>query len=87
MHPRNQLNLRARLSIGGAGDLSSALARQGLLVAVVCLLADVAALLSSEPLSQLRAQDWAVLGAVAVVDAALALPPRYSGWVALVLQG
>jgi signal transduction histidine kinase len=83
VHPRNHLKLRHRLTIGGAGDLSSALARQGLLVAVVCLLADVAALLSSGPLAQLRAQDWAVLGAVAVVDAALALPARYSGWVAL----
>jgi signal transduction histidine kinase len=66
-----------------AGDLSSALARQSLLVAAVCLLADVAAFLTVEPVSQFRAVDWAVLAAVVLVDAALALPARYSGWVAL----
>jgi signal transduction histidine kinase len=66
-----------------AGDLSSALARQSLLVAGVCLLADVAAFLIAGPVSQFQALDWAVLGAVAVVDAALALPARHSGWVAL----
>ena len=65
------------------GDLSSALARQSLLVAAVCLLADVAAFFTAGPVSQLRALDWAVLAAVAVVDAALALPARHSGWVAL----
>lgn len=69
--------------IRGVRDLSSALQRQSLLVAGVCLLADVAAFLSAGPVSQLRAQDWAVLLAVAAVDAALALPARYSGWVAV----
>jgi signal transduction histidine kinase len=54
-----------------------------LLVAAVCLLADVAAFITAGPVSQLRALDWAVLAAVAVVDAALALPARHSGWVAL----
>jgi signal transduction histidine kinase len=54
-----------------------------LLVAAVCLLADVAAFFTAGPVSQLRALDWAVLAAVAVVDAALALPARHSGWVAL----
>jgi signal transduction histidine kinase len=73
----------ARFVISGVGDLSSALARQSLLVAAVCLLADVAAFLTAGPVSQLRALDWAVLAAVTVVDAALALPARLSGWVAL----
>jgi signal transduction histidine kinase len=54
-----------------------------LLVAAVCLLADVAAFFTAGPVSQLRVLDWAVLAAVAVVDAALALPARHSGWVAL----
>lgn len=65
------------------GDLSSGLARQSLLVASVCLLVDVAAFLTAGPPSQLRAHDWAIVGAVAVADAALALPARHSGWVAL----
>ncbi|MCW2637812.1 MAG: hypothetical protein JWP76_118 [Dactylosporangium sp.] len=69
--------------ISGVGDLSTALARQSLLVAAVCLLADVAAFLTAGPVSQFRPLDWAVLAAVAVVDAALALPARHSGWVAL----
>jgi signal transduction histidine kinase len=73
---------RARLTIGGVRDLSSSLSRQSLLVAAVCLLADVAAVLSAGPISQLRAVDWALLAAVAAVDAALSLPTRLSGWVA-----
>jgi signal transduction histidine kinase len=69
--------------ISRVGDLSSTLARQSLLVAAVCLLADVATFLTAGPVSQFRALDWAVLAAVAVVDAALALPARSSGWVAV----
>jgi signal transduction histidine kinase len=65
------------------GDLSTALARQSLLVAAVCLLADAAAFFIAAPATQLRAPDWAVFAAVVVVDAALALPARHSGWVAL----
>ena len=52
-------------------DLSSSLPRQSLLVARVCLLADVAALLCVEPVTQLRAVVWAVL---AVFDAARFAP-------------
>src|SRR3977135_3034109 len=73
----------ARFVISGVADLSSALAHQSLLVAAVWLLADVAAFLTAGPVSQFRAVDWAVLAAVALVDAALALPARLSGWVAL----
>jgi signal transduction histidine kinase len=73
----------ARFMIDGVRDLSSSLARQSLLVAGVCLLADVAAVLSAGPITQLRPVDWAVLAALAVADAALALPARLSGWVAL----
>jgi hypothetical protein len=77
------VQFRDRLTIGGVRDLSSSLARQSLLVAAVCLLADVGGLLLRGPVTALRPQDWAVLGAIVVVDAALALPARYSGWVAL----
>jgi signal transduction histidine kinase len=80
---RYRLGLRDRLTRGGARDLSSSLARQSLLVAAVCLLADVAGFLSRGPVTALRPQDWAVLGGIVAVDAALALPARYSGWVAL----
>jgi hypothetical protein len=61
-------------------DLSSSLARHSLLVAAVCLLADVAGFLSIGRVTALRPQDWAVLGAIVAVDAVLALPARYSGW-------
>jgi signal transduction histidine kinase len=67
----------------GVPDLSGSLARQSLLVAAVCLLADVAGTLLRGPVSELRPQDWAVVAAIVVVDAALALPARYSGWVAV----
>jgi signal transduction histidine kinase len=63
--------------------MSRALARQSLLVAAVCLLADVGAILTAGPVSRLGVLDWVVVGAVAAVDAALALPARHSGWVAL----
>jgi signal transduction histidine kinase len=80
---RYRLDLHDRFSVGGLRDLSSSLARQSLLVAAVCLLADVGGFLSRGPLSVLRPQDWAVLVVVVAVDAALALPARFSGWVAL----
>ncbi|MBA3906588.1 MAG: hypothetical protein H0X35_07890, partial [Pseudonocardiales bacterium] len=57
--------------------------RQSVLVAAVCLLVDSVAFLAAGPIAALRPQDWAVLVAAVVVDAALALPARYSGWVAL----
>lgn len=59
-----------------------ALTRQAVLIAAVCVFADSMDFLFSGPLSDLRPQDWAVFGAIAAVDAALALPARYSGWVA-----
>jgi signal transduction histidine kinase len=80
---RYRLAARERLAVGGLRDLSGSLARQAALVAAVCLLADVATFLFAGPVSALRPQDWAVLAAVVTVDAALALPARYSGWVAL----
>jgi signal transduction histidine kinase len=73
---------RARLTIGGVRDLSSSLSHQSLLVAAVCLLADMASALSAGPISQLRAVDWTLLAAIAATDAALSLPTRLSGWVA-----
>jgi signal transduction histidine kinase len=73
----------ARTVIDGVRDLSSSLARQSLLVAGVCLLADVTAVLVAGPVSQLRPVDWAVFVMLVMADAALALPARLSGWVAL----
>src|SRR3981189_44940 len=66
----------------GAGDLTRSLNRQSVLVAAVCLFADTLAFLLSGPVSTLRPQDWMVLVMVAAADAALALPARFSGWVA-----
>jgi signal transduction histidine kinase len=73
----------ARFTLPGLRDLSSSLARQSLLVAAVCLVADVAAMLAGGLLSSPRPADWAVLVGVALADAALALPARLSGWVAM----
>jgi signal transduction histidine kinase len=70
------------LPLAGAGDLTRSLTRQSLLVAAVCVFADTFAFLFSGPMSTLRPQDWVVLAAVAAADAALALPARFSGWVA-----
>src|SRR5258705_12648428 len=67
----------------GAGDLTRSLTRQSVLVAAVCLFAGMLAFLLSGPVSELRSQDWMVLVMVAAADAALALPARFSGWVAL----
>ncbi|HEY0812004.1 MAG TPA: histidine kinase [Pseudonocardia sp.] len=64
-------------------SVRSSLSRQSMLVAAVCLLVDAVAYVTAGPLAALRPQDWAVLAAVVVVDAALALPSRFSGWVAL----
>jgi signal transduction histidine kinase len=72
-----------RAALDGARDLSGSLARQSMLVAAVCLLADVAAFVTAEPVALLRPVDWAVLAVVVLADAALALPARLSGWVAL----
>src|SRR3979411_676354 len=71
----------------GAGDLTRSLTRQSVLVAAVCLFADTLAFLLSGPVSQLRPQDWMVLAMVAAADAVLALPARFSGWVALAHGG
>lgn len=72
----------ARIPSLGAADLTRSLTRQSLLVAGVCLFADAIQLLFAAPVSALRPQDWAVFVAVAAADAALALPARFSGWVA-----
>jgi signal transduction histidine kinase len=72
----------ARFTLPGVRDLSSSLARQSLLVAAVCLVADAAAMLVGGLLSSSRPADWAVLVGVVLADAALALPARLSGWVA-----
>jgi signal transduction histidine kinase len=77
----------ARFLIRRAGDLSDRLARQSLLVASVCLVTDVAALLTAGPVSQFRALDWGALVVLTLADAALALPARLSGWVALAHAG
>ncbi|CAN5143872.1 histidine kinase [soil metagenome] len=53
-----------------------------MLVAAVCVLADLTPILIGHA-SVLRPQDWAVVAAIALADAALALPARFSGWVAI----
>jgi len=61
-------------------DISGSLARQSLLVAGVCLLADAGSyLVAGPPLSTW--QSWVVLLAGAAGDVALAAPARLSGWV------
>jgi signal transduction histidine kinase len=55
-----------------------------LLVAGVCLFADTLGFLSSAPISAAGPREWAALGAIVAADAALALPARFSGWVAAV---
>jgi signal transduction histidine kinase len=72
-----------RFGFGGVRDLSSSLSRQAVLVATVCLLVDGAAFLLGQPITRFGTVEWAVLAAIVVVDAALALPARLSGWVAL----
>jgi signal transduction histidine kinase len=67
----------------GARDLTSALTRQSMLVAAVCVLADVIPMLIGQT-SALRPQDWAVVVMIVLADAFLALPARFSGWVAVV---
>lgn len=72
-----------RTGLPGVRDLSRSLARQSLLVAAICLVADVGAMLAGGLMSHPGPVAWAVLGGVALADAALALPARLSGWVAL----
>jgi signal transduction histidine kinase len=76
-----------RFVMRGVGDVSNALARQSLLVAAVCLAADVTGGLTAGPVSRFGVRDWAVLAAVVMADAALALPARLSGWVAMAHAG
>lgn len=65
-----------------AADLTRSLTRQALLVAGVCVFADAVQFLYLTPASTLRPHDWAIFVVIAVADAALALPARFSGWVA-----
>jgi signal transduction histidine kinase len=61
-------------------DVSGSLARQSLLVAVVCLVADIGSyLVVGSPLTTW--QSWVVLLGGVTGDAALAAPARFSGWV------
>ncbi|WP_370945274.1 sensor histidine kinase [Amycolatopsis sp. cg5] len=64
-------------------DKSGALARQSMLVAAVCLVADVGQFLIRGPALTSGWQVWVVLIGTIVADAALAGPARLSGWVAL----
>ena len=68
---------------GGVRDLSRSLSRQAMLVATVCLLVDVAAFLLTGAVGRFGVAAWVVLAAITLADAALALPARLSGWVAL----
>ncbi|MCU1687317.1 MAG: Conserved putative rane protein [Amycolatopsis sp.] len=63
-------------------DISGSLARQSMLVAGVCLVADVGLFLTGGPSLTSGWQVWLVLVGSVVVDAALAGPARSSGWVA-----
>ncbi|WP_326566899.1 histidine kinase [Amycolatopsis rhabdoformis] len=63
-------------------DISSSLARQALLVALVCLICDVALFSLRGPLPEAGWRGWVVLAGAVIVDAALAGAARYSGWVA-----
>ncbi|MFI5607225.1 sensor histidine kinase [Amycolatopsis sp. NPDC051903] len=63
-------------------DISGSLARQSLLVAVVCLVCDAALFALRGPVPEGGWRAWVVLGAGVLVDAALAGAARYAGWVA-----
>ncbi|MGW4488627.1 sensor histidine kinase [Amycolatopsis sp. NPDC004368] len=63
-------------------DISSSLARQALLVALVCLVCDVALFSLRGPLPEAGWRGWVVLAGAVVVDGALAGAARYAGWVA-----
>ncbi|MEA5359387.1 histidine kinase [Amycolatopsis sp., V23-08] len=64
-------------------DISGSLRRQSLLVAVVCVACDALLFSVRGPLGNGHWQPWVVLFAGVAVNAALAGPARYSGWVSL----
>ena len=64
-------------------DISGSLRRQSLLVALVCVVCDAALFGLRAPLAEAGWRAWAVLLGGIAVNAALAGPARYSGWVAL----
>lgn len=64
-------------------DISGSLRRQSLLVALVCVVCDGALFALRGPLDAAGWQAWVVLLGGIAVNAALAGPARYSGWVAL----
>ena len=64
-------------------DISGSLRRQSLLVALVCVVCDGALFALRGPLGEAGWRAWVVLLAGIAVNAALAGPARYSGWVAL----
>jgi signal transduction histidine kinase len=68
----------------GLGDLSRSLGRQSQLVAVVCLVADVAPLLLHASRASVPPWYWFLVVAVVLADLALAAPARFSGQVAVV---
>jgi signal transduction histidine kinase len=63
-------------------DIRGSLARQSLLVAAVCLAADLGLFLVSGPPLDSGWRVWLVLAGSVAVDVALAGPARMSGWVA-----
>jgi signal transduction histidine kinase len=64
-------------------DISGSLRRQSLLVALVCVVCDALLFGVRGPLGNGHWQPWAVLFGGIAVNAALAGPARYSGWVSL----
>ncbi|WP_328447521.1 sensor histidine kinase [Amycolatopsis sp. NBC_00438] len=64
-------------------DIRGSLRRQSLLVAVVCVVCDAVLFGVRGPLGNGHWQPWAVLLGGVAVNAALAGPARYSGWVSL----
>src|SRR5260370_1387877 len=62
---------------------TTASSRSPRVCATITSVAAALAFLLSGPVSPLRPQDWFVLAMAAAADAALALPARFSGWVAL----
>ncbi len=64
-------------------DISGSLRRQSLLVALVCVVCDGALFALRGPLDAAGWRAWVVLLGGIAVNAALAGPARYSGWVAL----
>ncbi|WIY04880.1 histidine kinase [Amycolatopsis mongoliensis] len=64
-------------------DISGSLRRQSVLVALVCVVCDGALFALRGPIGEAGWRAWAVLLGGIAVNAALAGPARYSGWVAL----